>query len=227
MPVLTIREIYDLARAAGFGEQQAVTWTAIALGQSGGRTGELNARGESEGGLWRITAIPGVDGRRWGDLENPTNNARAAFEISRRGLDPGPWTATRDAAAGVATDYRTQLGRVEQEIGIAGDGRGSTNGSAPSSYDQIDQGRGFGVGAAAGTQPGAFPTIGGTAGDSDHDGLSDVFERLVGTDATRVDSDGDGLTAATRRAPEPIRCRQTPTGTGSRTDWRWVSGVTR
>ena len=39
-----------------------------------------------------------------------------------------------------------------------------------------------------------MPTIGGTAGDSDHDGLSDVFERLVGTDAARIDSDGDGLT---------------------------------
>ena len=45
-----------------------------------------------------------------------------------------------------------------------------------------------------GRTEGAFPTIGGTAGDSDHDGLSDVFERLVGTDAARVDSDGDGLT---------------------------------
>ena len=201
MPVLTIREIFDAARAAGFSEQQAVTWTAIALAQTGGRTGEPNARGESDGGPWRIASIPGVDARRWGDLDDPRNSARAAFEISRHGRDTGPWTAHQGAAQGNQTDYRTQLGRVEQEIGIVGAGRVSGNGSAPappnsgapSSYDQIDQGRGFGAGATAWTQPGAFPTIGGTAGDSDHDGLSDVFERLVGTDAARVDSDGDGL----------------------------------
>jgi hypothetical protein len=38
MAVLTIREIYDTARAAGFGEREAVTWTAIALAESEGRT---------------------------------------------------------------------------------------------------------------------------------------------------------------------------------------------
>ena len=203
MPVLTIREIFDAARAAGFSEQQAVTWTAIALAESGGRTGEPNARGESEGGPWRIAAIPGVDARRWGDLDDPRNSARAAFEISRHGLDMGPWTATHDAAKGTPTDFRAQLGRVEQEIGIAGDPRGVPGtGSAPppldpgarqTSYDQIDQGGAFGAGATPWTQAGSLPTIGGTAGDTDRDGLSDVFERLVGTDSGRVDSDGDGL----------------------------------
>ncbi|HEY5845404.1 MAG TPA: hypothetical protein VIT42_01320 [Microlunatus sp.] len=203
MPVLTIREIYDTARAAGFGEREAVTWTAIALARSGGRTGELNARGESDGGLWRIASIPGVDTRRWGDLEDPRNSARAAFEISRHGLDPGPWI-TAVAGSGNQTDYRTQLGKVEQEIGITGDSRGPagngaappplTPGAPPSSYDQIDQGRAFGAEAQPWTPTGALSTIGGTAGDSDRDGLSDVFERLVGTDTARIDSDGDGLT---------------------------------
>ena len=123
MPVLTIREIFDAARAAGFSEQQAVTWTAIALAESGGRTGEPNARGESDGGLWRIASPPGVDVRRWGDLDDPGNSARAAFEISRQGRDTGPWTANSGVAQGTQTDYRAQLG-----TGRAG-GRGRTAGS--------------------------------------------------------------------------------------------------
>lgn len=192
MPVLTIREIYDAARAAGFGEQQAVTWTAIALAQSGGRTGELNAHGESTGGLWRINAVTGVGVGRWGDLDDPRNNARAAFEISRHGTDLSPWMRTHGTTKNTATDYPAQLVKVEQEIGIRGDSRGFTGyGAAPppindgtvqTSYDQIDQGPGLG-----------HPTIGGPAGDSDRDGLSDVFERLVGTDVARMDSDADGL----------------------------------
>ena len=114
---------------------------------------------------------------------------------------PGPRRTA--SARGTQSDYRTQLGRVEQEIGIVGPARNSGDGSArpplnlgarQASYDQIDQGGAFGAGATPWTQPGALPTIGGTAGDSDHDGLSDVFERLVGTDTAKVDSDGDGLT---------------------------------
>jgi hypothetical protein len=205
MPVLTIREIYDAARAAGFDEHEAVTWTAIALAASGGRTGELGARGESTGGLWRINAVSGAAVSRWGDLDDPRNNARAAFEISRHGADMRPWMTTHDASVGTAADYRTQLAKVEQEIGISGDPRGVagyraplppplTYGSAPASYDQIDSGQDLGTGATPWTQPGMTPTIGGPAGDSDRDGLSDVFERLVGTDPARVDSDWDGLT---------------------------------
>ncbi len=43
---LSIREIYDAARSAGFTPHQAVTWTAIAMAESGGRTGALNDNGE-------------------------------------------------------------------------------------------------------------------------------------------------------------------------------------
>ncbi len=37
MPVPSIREIYEAARGAGFTPHQAVTWTAIAMAESGGR----------------------------------------------------------------------------------------------------------------------------------------------------------------------------------------------
>ena len=49
---LSIREIYDAARSAGFTPHQAVTWTAISLAESGGRTGALNDHGEYSVGLW-------------------------------------------------------------------------------------------------------------------------------------------------------------------------------
>jgi hypothetical protein len=180
MAVLTIREIYDTARTAGFGEREAVIWTAIALAESGGRTDDPDPAGAG-GGLWRISSLPGVDRTRWGDLTDPGSSARAAFAISRQGRDLSPWTTSRSVAQGTPPDFRSRVSQVEQEIGVS------------ASYDQIDQGRGFGGPPAPWNQPGAQPTIGGTAGDSDHDGLSDVFERLVGTDSASVDSDRDTL----------------------------------
>ena len=64
---LSIREIYDAARSAGFTPHQAVTWTAIAMAESGGRTGALNDRGEYSVGLWQIN-VNADKGRagRWG-----------------------------------------------------------------------------------------------------------------------------------------------------------------
>ena len=60
MPVLSIREIYEAAREAGFTPHQAVTWTAIAMAESGGRTGALNDKGEHSIGLWQINVASGV-----------------------------------------------------------------------------------------------------------------------------------------------------------------------
>src|SRR5690242_4255761 len=113
MPVLTVRELYDIARGAGFGEREAVTWTAIALARSGGRTGEPGA----PGGPWRITSLPGVDAGRWGDLDDPRTSARAAYEISRQGRDTAPWTTS--PTGGAQSDFRAQLVTVQQTIGIA------------------------------------------------------------------------------------------------------------
>ena len=50
---LAIREIYEAARAAGFNPDQATTWTAIALAESGGETGAHNP---SRRGLPRAVA---------------------------------------------------------------------------------------------------------------------------------------------------------------------------
>ncbi|MGB7983470.1 MAG: hypothetical protein WCF36_22045 [Candidatus Nanopelagicales bacterium] len=216
---LLIREIYDAARSAGFSPHQAVTWTAIAMAESGGRTGALNDNGEHSVGLWQINVNADPSrATRWGDLSTPQGNARAAYAISRQGRDMRPWTTTHDHNKGTGADYRTYLGKVETEIGVAGDPRGVHGyGSkmltplAEGQYDQIDSGRPIGdpvtdraiingsiaSGMAAGDAATAGPGASGPAQrDSDADGLTDEFERLAGTDLAKSDSDADGLSDA-------------------------------
>jgi hypothetical protein len=60
MTVLSIREIYNAARDAGFDSHQAVTWTSIAMAESRGRTTALNSKGEHSVGLWQINVAGGV-----------------------------------------------------------------------------------------------------------------------------------------------------------------------
>ncbi|HEY5821013.1 MAG TPA: NlpC/P60 family protein [Propionibacteriaceae bacterium] len=188
MTVLSIREIYDAARDAGFTPHQAVTWTSIAMAESGGRTTALNAKGEHSVGLWQINVASGVRANKWGDLHDPENNARAAYEISRQGRDMRPWTTTHDSNQGTAHDYRHYLDKVEDEIGVQGDPRGVGGYHSAmlqplekGSYDQIDAGK-----------PLAATTV-VTSKDSDGDGLTDEFEKLAGTDPKLADTDGDGL----------------------------------
>jgi cell wall-associated NlpC family hydrolase len=219
---LSIREIYDAARSAGFTPHQAVTWTAIAMAESGGRTGALNSKGEYSVGLWQVNVNADPSrATKWGNLNDPEANARAAYAISLHGRDMRPWTTTHDRNKGSRADYRTYLDKVESEIGVAGDPRGVHGyGSkmlkplTESQYDKIDTGRALsdtatidgtagGAGASAsqqlvngsvaGTQaaPARTTTV---AKDTDNDGLTDEFERLAGTDPTKADTDGDGLT---------------------------------
>ena len=195
MPKLSIAEIYEAARSAGFTPEQATTWTAIAMAESGGRTGALNNKGEHSMGLWQINvASDGSRGTKYGDLNDPRANARAAYDISHHGTDMRPWTTTHSSNQGTPQDYRTYLHQVEAVTGVQGDGRGvggygssllpplpSSNGSSVPgqpvmSYDQIDAGQ------AVGAQQ-----------DTDHDGLTDAFEQVAGTGVNAADTDHDGL----------------------------------
>jgi cell wall-associated NlpC family hydrolase len=193
MAVLSIQEIYQAALSAGFTPQQATTWTAIALAESGGRTSALNDRGEHSVGLWQINVAADVRRNNFGDLHDPLVNARAAYQISRHGTDMRPWTTTHASNEGTNADYRRYLPRVEQVTGVQGDGRGVEGyGSklppplpdqgAPMpaqtqfGYDQINTGR---------------PV--GSQMDTDHDGLTDAFERATGSRYDVADTDHDGL----------------------------------
>jgi cell wall-associated NlpC family hydrolase len=193
MAVLSVQEIYQAALSAGFTPQQATTWTAIALAESGGRTSALNDRGEHSVGLWQINVAADVRRNHFGDLHDPLVNARAAYEISRHGTDMRPWTTTHASNKGTNADYRHYLPRVEQVTGVQGDGRGvegygsklppplpSDGTAAPTqaqfAYDQITAGR---------------PV--GTQMDTDHDGLTDAFEQATGSRFDVADTDHDGL----------------------------------
>lgn len=65
-------------------------------------------------------------------------------------------------------------------------------GNSPASYE-IDQGAGIGKAPSPWTPAGAPVSNQPRPGDADGDGLSDVFERLIGSDLTKGDTDGDGL----------------------------------
>ena len=196
MAVLSIREIYEAARDAGFTPHQAVTWTAIAMAESRGRTGALNDKGEHSVGLWQINVAGDVRKNSWGDLTDPEVNARAAYEISRQGTDMRPWTTTHDHNKGTAADYRTYLGKIEAEIGVKGDPRGVSGYGAPrpkplpeSAYGGTET-----ESPVADADPGQVGPV--TGGDTDADGLTDAFEKLIGTNARAADSDADGFTDA-------------------------------
>ena len=198
---LGIREIYEAARQAGFTPDQATTWTAIALAESGGETGARNPSGEDSRGLWQINVDPHVRTNKWGNLYDPLVNARAAYETSHQGTDMRPWTTTHASHAGTAADYRTYLPEVSAATGYAGDGRGVEGYRSPlpeplppsgpldsvppagattmTSYDAID--------------PGMAP---GSDLDTDQDGLTDAFEIRVGSRIDVADSDQDSLSDA-------------------------------
>lgn len=198
MATYSILEIYAAARAAGFSEHEAATWTAIALAESGGRTTALNDRGEHSMGLWQINVAPDVRSNHWGDLNDPMVNARAAYEVSRNGRDMRPWTTTHAANKGTAHDYRTYLAEVEAQVGVQGDWRGVSGYGAsmptPLPDDGLQHGTVTVVNAATGVDA-ALPVIPvtGSQQDSDHDGLTDAFELQAGSSPQSADADKDGL----------------------------------
>jgi murein DD-endopeptidase MepM/ murein hydrolase activator NlpD len=105
---------------------QAVTWTAIALAESGGNTSALNAKGEHSVGLWQININPSVRNNVWGNLEDPLVNARAAYDISEQGSNLRPWTVTHASNAGTAKDYRNFIDEAQEAANgqFVGDFRG-------------------------------------------------------------------------------------------------------
>src|SRR5689334_15917107 len=109
MAHLTALEIFDIARQAGFSPNDAVTFTAIAMAESGGNTEAHATHGEDSRGLWQINVNPSVRDNSFGNLYDPLTNARAAFEISGHGRNLQPWSATHEANAGTARDFRQYL----------------------------------------------------------------------------------------------------------------------
>jgi cell wall-associated NlpC family hydrolase len=184
VPVLNPTEIYNVCLQAGFTPDQAVTWTAIAMAESGGNTEAHNPRGEDSWGLWQINVDPDVRDNSWGNLTDPAANARAAYEISRGGTDMRPWTTTHGSNAGTPADYRMYM----DEARAAGGGAYQGDFSGVSGYDDPNPMGGGEAGSPAGPAPAS------TEPDADTDGAPDAFEMEKGTNPQAADSDLDGLT---------------------------------
>jgi cell wall-associated NlpC family hydrolase len=106
MPIHTAQQIYRFARAAGFSPEQAVTMTAVALGESGGNSRAHNPHGEDSRGLWQINMDAHQSWAGELDLYDPVDNAKAAFRVSRGGEDISPWTVTHGGQSARYLQYR-------------------------------------------------------------------------------------------------------------------------
>ena len=105
---LTYAQVYALARGTGLSPQQAVTATAIAAAESSlnpavmGDTTITNGTWGPSVGLWQIRTLKAQTGtgrsRDINILTDPTQNARAMFEISSGGSNWGPWSTYTSGA---------------------------------------------------------------------------------------------------------------------------------
>ena len=203
-----IIEVYRAALLAGFTPQQATTWTAIAMAESGGNPAAHNPVGEDSRGLWQINLD--AHSARWGgaDLNDPEVNARAAYEISRGGTDMRPWTVTHDVNKGSGKDYRSYLDEVEALTGFEGDDRGVSgyqaavptplaDTSAAARESELARTESLVDGGAESIDVDTIEApLPGAQDDADQDGLVDAYERLLGTDLEEADTDMDGLSDA-------------------------------
>lgn len=137
MARLSAVQIYQAARQGGFSHDDAITWTAIALAESGGDPRAHATHGEDSRGLWQINL--NAHKNTWGDLYDPVVNARAAFEVSRRGTTLQPWSVTHAGNAGTARDYRRYLDDARTAAAAAPTWSGSGRGDgAPPDVDSLD-----------------------------------------------------------------------------------------
>jgi hypothetical protein len=177
------REIYEVAREAGFSARQAVTWTAIALAESGGDPAAVAPDTDSRG-LWQIH--PGSHSNTWGNLYDPLTNARAAYELSDHGANPRLWSVT-DAERHSPPRYQRYLQEV---VDALQDSTPVIDAERLAEADVVQlERRDLEADLTFDGEEGA-PI---SAADRDRDGLTDYFEAMLGTDPAVPDRDPDGL----------------------------------
>jgi Lysozyme like domain/Bacterial TSP3 repeat/NlpC/P60 family len=133
MATYSAEQIYAFARQAGFSPDAATTMTAIALAESGGRSGAHNPVGEDSRGLWQINARahPHLAAL---DLYDPAQNARAAFEVSGEGRNISPWTVTH---GGASARYLHHRDAAQAAAAAHGDGPGLGVWSGTQGYGHV------------------------------------------------------------------------------------------
>lgn len=88
---ISFEQAVSLARRAGFPQSVAELFGHIAQSESTLHPGVVNSIGAT--GLWQIYNHPDLVAK-YGDMRNPWNNARAAFELWRAG-GTGPWVSSQ------------------------------------------------------------------------------------------------------------------------------------
>lgn len=120
---LTTDEIAAVAAAAGFNksEDMLTTATAVALAESSGRTKAVSPTGCCHG-LWQINTE--VHPYTKAQMQDPAQNAAAAFKISESGTRWKPWVAY---TTGAYVPFTLQARAAAKKV-LAGGGHGTVPG---------------------------------------------------------------------------------------------------
>ncbi len=87
---LSVAEITQVARGAGFSGDNLATAVAVAMAESSGRTSAVSPTGCCHG-LWQINV--NVHPYTKAQMQDPAQNAAAAYAISKQGTNWHPWSA--------------------------------------------------------------------------------------------------------------------------------------
>jgi Lysozyme like domain/Bacterial TSP3 repeat len=217
---LSPSQVFTLLLQGGFPPDKARVMTAIAQAESSlnaGALGDVNLETAQWGpsvGLFQIRTLKaetgtGSDRDIQRLLNNPAEQVKAAMDISNKGNNFGPWSTFKSGAYLQFLNEPLQAGAVLPP----GFGTGAGPfGAGPFGAGPFGAGP-FGAGPFGGSQFGTAAFAMGQNGvadpfamtpgvqpsavtDTDGDGLTDQFERLLGTDLTKADTDGDGLSDA-------------------------------
>lgn len=160
MATLTIEQVAKVALDSGFTGEAAAIATAIAMGESSGRT---DARGDTtittgtwgpSIGLWQIRSLNADrgTGRQRDEIANlnPSTNGRNAFAISGGGANWRPWTVYTSGR------YRAFLAQARMAVGTGGAAIPGGDAATPANSD----GGGIGNPFAALFDPGLWLRLG-------------------------------------------------------------------
>ncbi|HST86152.1 MAG TPA: hypothetical protein VLL08_30720 [Kineosporiaceae bacterium] len=183
---LSASQIFTLLLQGGFSRDQARTMTAIAQAESArdpGAVGDVALQNGTWGpsvGLFQIRTVKAETGKGTDrDIEHLTGNVqaqvKAALHISNNGTNFKPWSTFTSGSFQKFLDTPLQAG-VDVPVGSTAAFATGTAGPDPFAID-------------AGKSP--IKVV-----DKDQDGLTDRFEKLLGTNSKLADTDSDGLSDA-------------------------------
>lgn len=115
---LSILQLWQLAKAAGFSGSDLIIAVAVALAESGGNTSAIGDRdipvpGAASLGLWQINTYYHPEfGPDFNTLLDPATNAAAAFSVYRAaGNSFTPWTTFKNGA------YASFVNQISSTVG--------------------------------------------------------------------------------------------------------------